>query len=106
MFKMAFMVLAAMALLEASVLADWLPSQRQEFMKDCVPSCEANPTVLPAHRYLCPDYCECVRRINESEMTPADYAELERDASDGKTTSRVERFQAAFPTCGRRVFGI
>jgi hypothetical protein len=106
MLKMAFIGLAALMLLEANVLADWLPSQRQEFMKDCVSSCEANPTINPSHRYLCSDYCECVRTLNEPEMTPGDYAELDKDTSGGKSTPRLERFQAALPTCSRRVFGI
>jgi hypothetical protein len=106
MFKMVFVMLAALMLVEASVLADWLPSQRQEFMTDCVPSCEANPTINPSHRYLCPDYCECVRRLNEPDMSPADFAEMDRDVSAGKMTPRLERFQTAFPTCSRRVFGV
>lgn len=100
--------LAATALLLAiasPASAEWTKDQRSRFIASCVEGCQSTPDLSEAGRAACPGACSCLADQGEKMMTPADYDEADKAASEDKMTPKMEALAKHFPACSRQASG-
>jgi hypothetical protein len=92
----------ALSLTALSAHAQWSGAERDEFQKDCLQACRANPNVSADRKGQCIEYCACVGEA--AERAESSYKVLNDDFLNGRDTPRVGQVKSAVPGCNSKAF--
>lgn len=82
--------------------ANWTRAQREQFLGQCVASCQSTLNLPDARRRVCDTTCGCVADQAETEVTPADMYALDEAAAAGRTTETMQKIRGFFPACAKK----
>ncbi|MBN9087688.1 MAG: hypothetical protein J0J01_12330 [Reyranella sp.] len=82
--------------------ANWTRAQREQFLGQCVESCQSTLKLPDSKRRVCDATCGCVADQAETQVTPADMYALDEAAAAGRTTETMQKIRGFFPACAKR----
>lgn len=92
---------AAVAAFASPASAQWTESERAEFHRDCLQSCQTSPRVAEANKPQCNAYCVCMEE--ETSKAEPNYQLLDDDFRRDRNTPRVQEARRLTAVCSSRV---
>jgi hypothetical protein len=96
---------ALLLALSVPAAAEWTKDQRTRFVASCMEGCQSTPDMSVKGRAACPVACACLADQGEKTMTPADFDEADKAASEDKMTPKMEALAKYFPACAKQALG-
>ena len=85
--------------------AEWTKDQRSRFVVSCIEGCQSTPDLSDIGRAACPLTCNCLADQGEKTMTPADFDDADKAATENKMTPKMEALSNYMPVCAPRGTG-
>jgi hypothetical protein len=100
-FRRRLLAAAAVAAFASPAGAQWTESERAEFHRDCLQSCQTSPRVAESNKPQCNAYCVCMGE--ETSKAEPNYPLLDDDFRHGRDTPRVQAARRLTAVCSDRV---